>query len=84
MEEETSLAEHMDRLSRELSQYTSYRAVFLRGLVYGAGTAIGASIIAALLVTAGYYLSRPLTDTDTLPALSREALEAMLAPRAGS
>lgn len=77
--DETSLEEHLDRLTGELRQYTSYRAALLRGIVYGVGTALGASIVAALLVTAGYYLARPIAETHALPALSRDALQAMLA-----
>lgn len=78
--EETQLSEHLEQLAKELTQYTSYRAVFLRGIVYGVGTAIGASIIAAILVSAGYYFSRPLDTVENLPALSRDAVEALFVP----
>lgn len=46
-----SLNENMVRLSHIIQRVNSYRFVFLRGIVMGIGTFIGATIVAAIAIT---------------------------------
>jgi hypothetical protein len=61
MEEEptTTLEEQFSLLTEELRSYTSYKRSFLRGVVYGLGTAIGATIIAAVVLGGMYRIVGP-------------------------
>jgi hypothetical protein len=46
----SELSDNLTKLSERISKIYAYRAVFARGIVNGIGTAIGATIIATLLI----------------------------------
>jgi hypothetical protein len=49
--EVVELNSNLDKLSSRLAKIYSYKQVFLRGIVNGVGTIIGATVVAALLLT---------------------------------
>jgi hypothetical protein len=53
MEEDMKkLNENIEKLSGKVSKLSSFRVTFLRGILFGLGSAIGAGLIAAILVGA--------------------------------
>lgn len=68
MEQETKiLSESVDRLSDKVTKLTSLRRSFLQGIFFGLGSAIGASIIAAILIgTFNWFLH---SVNSSVPAL---------------
>lgn len=61
-----SVSEHLEKLSHELRQYTSLKAVFIRGIVYGVATALGATVVAAIVFGALYRVAEPVLDQFSL------------------
>jgi hypothetical protein len=59
-EEKPTLEEQFALLAEELQSYTSYKRTFVRGIVYGLGTAIGATIIAAVVLSGVYRVFGPI------------------------
>ncbi len=59
-------AQSLNDIEQKLSRLTSLRWVFIRGLVTGVATAIGATIVAAVLFT---WLGWALESADAVPYL---------------
>ncbi|EKE11042.1 MAG: hypothetical protein ACD_15C00151G0020 [uncultured bacterium] len=56
----------MEKLTGEMEKMNSFSRRFFLGIVFGVGSAIGASIIAATIVTALINLIPPLQDAPFL------------------
>lgn len=65
-QESKTLDQQFEALTHQLSRYTSYKAVFLRGIVYGVGTALGATVIAAMVFGLFRFFAQPLFEATPL------------------
>lgn len=50
LSDQQKMTKALDKLSKNLTKYTSYKQVFYRGLIQGLGTALGATILTALVI----------------------------------
>ncbi len=67
-EQNRKLSKSIQKLSKSLDRSTSFRYVFLRGIVNGLATAIGATIVAGLVIG---VLSRTIDSIDDVPILGK-------------
>lgn len=74
--QEIDLSKQLALLTKELKSYTSLKAVFLRGIIYGVATVLGATVIAALVFGSLYRFTKPILDELPLSSAVLEALEA--------
>lgn len=74
--QEVDIQKQLEVLAQELRSYTSLKAVFLRGIVYGVATAIGATVIAAIVLSVLYRIASPIVEQLPLSSAVFEVLEA--------
>jgi hypothetical protein len=61
------LTTELAKLTKQMANANSYWKIFLRGIVAGIGTALGATIIAGLLVA---FLASVVDSVDDIPILN--------------
>lgn len=64
---DSEFKEEILEIRKQLEKLNSYPQVFLKGLITGIGTVIGATIVAGLLLSA---LSRVVSSIDDIPILN--------------
>ena len=74
MENNEKLIDVLNDLKTQLKRQTSLRFVFVRGLVYGLGTVIGATVLIGIF---GWALTALLNDAEEAPIIG-PALERQL------
>jgi len=67
------LVKSIQKLNKSLERSTSFKYVFLRGIINGLATAIGATIVAGAILS---ILSRTIDSVDDVPVLG-EFIEAI-------
>lgn len=73
MAEQKDLVEVLTDLRSLIAKQTSYKFVFLRGILYGLGTVVGATILIGLL---SWFLSTTFENPDNVPLIGSILQEA--------
>lgn len=61
------LNKNIQDLSREIKKANAFHFIFLRGILWGLGSALGATVVAVILVT---ILSRIIQSVNDVPILN--------------